>query len=565
MYFVAAAATIATTRFDDGVAFLWIATALLTALLVEMPKNAWPSAIGASAIGSVLATGLVGIGWQAALPLAAINVMEAWIAATLLRRVRHTDAPFESLGWLFRFVASSGIVAPLVTAAAAAAATHLTNGMMIGINFIHWYTGHALGALTFTPVAILFLRGDMRMWPAGVSLRRKGEAVFVLGLVAVTIVAVFAQSVIPMLFLPMLPIILATFRLGRAGAALCVVMLAVIGGTLTLGDLGPIARTHGTTGMRMQFFQFYLAATVLTVLPVAADLARRARLFRALRDSEARYRVLADHSTDIILNLDVDGAIRFASPSVSQLGGYRPADLIGRKATTLIVPDQHTLAEASHRAALLAEGRTITVDYLCLSETGEPRWFENQQRAIIDEHGHIDGVVSVARDISARKALEAELARAASTDPLTGLPNRRAFLQELSHNDAGCIAVFDLDRFKRINDTYGHAAGDRVLETFAEVARLAIRPDDMVARIGGEEFALLLSGATIHQAELVCDRLRAAVANMPIAWEGADIRVTVSGGVASLNGRGGAITMRAADEALYRAKAQGRDRLAIAA
>ncbi len=167
-----------------------------------------------------------------------------------------------------------------------------------------------------------------------------------------------------------------------------------------------------------------------------------------------------------------------------------------------------------------------------------------------------------------------ELTVLACTDPLTGLYNRRHFFERLQaawaeaerHDRPLAVALFDLDHFKRINDTWGHATGDRVLETVARVVRRECRHYDVAARLGGEEFALLLPGAGAREAVAMCERLRRRLAATTVPVEGEDgIRFTASFGVAC---RRRAVDvhdlMRRCDRALYRAKAEGRDRVATA-
>lgn len=566
VYFASAGLTVSATRFDGGVAFIWIASAFLIARLLGTSQRSWWLALAPCLVASMAVTVMFGLGPLSAVPIAAANLGEAVLAAWLLRRSRMPDAPFQSLDWMARFILAVGVAAPLASGLAGATIAHFAVGAAWGSSMLRWYAGHALGNLTFTPIAVLLIRGDIGRWAGESSRRRMVEAVLLLLLVATITLAVFLQDGMPLLFLPMLPLILATFRIGRFGAAASIVILALIGGACTLLGRGPISLMDVSQGTQLQFFQFYLATTVLTVLPVAADLARRGRLFRALRDSEARYRVLAETSTDIILNLDVDGRIRFVSPSIRQLGGYEPEDLIGRSAGLLIAPEHRDRVREAHARTIAARGEAVVVDYLACTRTGDARWFETNARAIVTETGEVDGVVSVVRDIADRKDLESRLAAEAMTDPLTGLPNRRAFvsLMERHGGEPACIALFDIDHFKRVNDRWGHAAGDAVLQTFAQVARRTLRGDDHVARIGGEEFAVLLPRATLDQARLVCERLRRAVANTVTLYDGVSIPITTSGGVALLSGPLDAV-LKAADAALYQAKTDGRDRLAIAA
>jgi diguanylate cyclase (GGDEF)-like protein len=166
---------------------------------------------------------------------------------------------------------------------------------------------------------------------------------------------------------------------------------------------------------------------------------------------------------------------------------------------------------------------------------------------------------------------EAASIAAARTDSLTGIANRAAFLATAGrilarcHRDAAPVSVimFDLDRFKAINDRYGHAAGDAVIKAFCDVASAALRPTDLIGRMGGEEFATLLSGCSIEAAFVRADRIRAAFAESCRFVRGAQIGATASGGVAgSANGDESIeALLETADAAMYCAKAEGRNRI----
>jgi diguanylate cyclase (GGDEF)-like protein/PAS domain S-box-containing protein len=437
---------------------------------------------------------------------------------------------------------------------------------------LHFFLGHALSNLTFAPILILLLQGEI----ASSFQRfrsRKVEAAGLLALSFVTTIVSFAQASFPLLFLPVLPLILVTFRLGRGGAVVSMLFLALFGGAMTLSGGGPAQLIAASQGLRVQFFQFYLAMTVLTAWPVAADLSNRSRIHRRLRVSEAQYRLLADHSSDILMQLSVDAKIRYVSPSIRQLGGYDPAKLVGTNAGELIAPQYREIIRAMHTATMREPGTTHCFDYEAMTADGTHRWFETHSRAIIDEKGAIDGTLSIIRDVSARKATEEALSRAAMTDILTGLPNRRAFQQRIDERlrdrrrvaGQDCIAVLDIDHFKRVNDQYGHDAGDAVLQSFASIARCAVREQEMVVRLGGEEFAILFTDTNIEQAAAICDRLRREVAEAVTIVDDLIIRMTVSGGVAPVGPDGLEHALKAADAALYRAKHNGRDQMALAA
>ncbi|MEE2794417.1 MAG: diguanylate cyclase [Pseudomonadota bacterium] len=568
-YFLLASATIATTRFGNGVAFVWIANAWLLAELSLTSRRHWAAPIAACGLASTIATSLFGFGFDYALPLAFINMSEAIVGALILRYLRPSATRFDSLDAMFVFILAAGLIAPAITAFGGAFVAELT-GKPFWPNWLRWFAGHGLGALAFTPVFTLLLRGDVSYWRQNASRARIIEAIATLfGLLAVAFV-VFAQDQLPLLFLPFLPMTIATFRLGRFGAALSVTILTVVGGYFTLAGTGPVALMGDDLGSRLQFLQFYLAIAVLTILPVAADLARRKQVHEALSDSEARYRLLTANSSDIVMNLDVHGRIRFVSPSIRALGGYDPQALTGTDALDLVHPEDRSRVREAHLQALRTSDTPFIVDYRACRSDGVETWMESHTQGVRDEDGRASGIVSVVRDVSHRKAREAVLTSEAHTDPLTGLLNRRGFAAYIEESGSGTgdrrLAVFDIDRFKQVNDTYGHAAGDEVLRTFARVAKTVVRENDRVARLGGEEFAILLTGSTLDQAMMICERLRRSIEKEVTEVDGRSISVTVSGGIARIAADGDVhSTLAAADAALYEAKRAGRNQLALAA
>lgn len=569
-YFLIASLTVGTTRLGGGVAILFVANAVLTASLLTTPRREWRGALTACGLGSAAATALFGFGLAAAPVFSVINMCEAFVAASLYRRLRGRASPLESLSGFFTFILTAGIVAPLLSGLGGAAIATL-HGADFAMNALRWFAGHALGTITFAPACLLVLSGDIGRWARTSSRRQYAEMAALLPLVAIVSLATFLQPVAPLLFLPWLPVIVATFRLGRLGAAASIGILTLVAGGATLLHLGPIVAFIGPGETALQFLQFYLAASVLAVLPAAAELARRKQLFERLQSSERRYRLLADYSTDIILDIDPDGRIAFASAAIEQMGGYRPADVVGRMASELVDPADISAIRAAHLRALATPGAVETVEYRAILGDGSQAWLETRTQGVFDEDGVALGAVSAIRNVEERRERERVLATEARTDGLTGALNRRAFMREIERAagskrqaECGCIALFDLDHFKGINDRYGHAAGDAVLIAFVKLAKGIVRDGDSVGRLGGEEFVVFLKGASFEQALRICERLRIACAEQ-IPLGGTTGNVTVSAGIATLDGEPAAVVLERADAALYRAKRAGRNRLERAA
>ncbi len=206
-------------------------------------------------------------------------------------------------------------------------------------------------------------------------------------------------------------------------------------------------------------------------------------------------------------------------------------------------------------------------------------WGSTVLSPVEDDAGALRGFTVIIRDATRRRRREEALEAAAYTDALTGVANRRHFDEvagrELDRatrlRDAVSLVVVDADHFKQVNDVHGHAAGDAVLAALARVLRQSAREVDLVARIGGEEFALLLPSTDLGGARATAERVRLAVEQLTVRHEGALLRVTVSAGVAERGpevagqGEGVARLLARADAALYEAKARGRNRVVVGA
>ncbi|MGH2341567.1 diguanylate cyclase domain-containing protein [Segnochrobactraceae bacterium EtOH-i3] len=299
------------------------------------------------------------------------------------------------------------------------------------------------------------------------------------------------------------------------------------------------------------------------------------QLRQALRATEAReaaFRVLAETSSDTIVRGDLNGIRLYISPSVRTLLGYEPEEMLGHRALDITHPDDvpaFRSVMADVRAGRLEVG---VVEQRQRHKDGHWVWMEASIRLIRDpESGEATGYVASVRGIGRRKELETQLARLASHDDLTGLPNRAAFGQHL----AGALAraratgrVFhlfymDLDHFKQVNDTRGHQAGDAVLREVAARFHAELRSDDVVARLGGDEFAALLWVGR-GEAERLANRLIAAI-DRPFHIEGTLLTIGLSIGIASADADGPAADelLARADQALYAAKAAGRHRVRV--
>ena len=293
-----------------------------------------------------------------------------------------------------------------------------------------------------------------------------------------------------------------------------------------------------------------------------------------LRESQAIFQAIVENVGDLVALLDTEGRRIYNSPSYRPL--FSEEDIqIGSSSFMEIHPDDRERIKAVFRRTV-ATGLGERGEFRFVLKDGRVRHIESEGRAIHDAQGKVSKVLVVSRDITERKRMETELLRLATTDFLTGLPNRRHFLARLEEEHArmqrlegqrATVLMLDLDHFKRVNDRFGHATGDNCLKHLTALVRGELRKIDTAGRLGGEEFGIILPGADPTSAQVFAERLRLKVADTPFVFKDQVIQLTVSIGVAAMDGKDAdAVAVLArADRALYGAKEGGRNRLMAAA
>ena len=573
-YFLLASLSLHATKGADNIAAVWPPSGYFLALLLLMPTSARGAAFGGMMAASLAANMLGGTPFWTCFAFTVSNGCEAAVALWLIRR----GGPGALSFMVPRSVASFCIAAFAASIVSAVLAWGFTGK---GLDFfLSWLTTVMLGMLIVTPPIVMLARLVGTHALANTSMGMKAEATAILTITGLVTILSFSQSQFPATFLPCIAVVAAAYRLGPFGAAAGMLIVTIIASLLTGQGYGPIAAIEGVPKIRVLFLQFYLLMMLFTTLPLAALLVVRQRLAKRLEQSN-RWLLQAE---------------------AAALVGHWRVDLVR---WTITWSDQ------TYRVHGLEPGSPVDVDYSVkqyvaedraavrkiLEEairTGKPFQFQGRVRRADGEirhlksHGSIEmtragkpvGIFGTVQDVTetvenarileaARSAAE----RVANTDMLTGLPNRRhtlAFLEKAlvgarDHGAPLAVAIFDIDHFKRINDTHGHAVGDDVIRRVAQRAKAALRDEDMLGRIGGEEFVCILQQSSAQAAEIVAERVRKAVEVGTAAHEGLP-KATISVGLAVYDGEADVEELlHRADKALYVAKREGRNRLRMAA
>jgi diguanylate cyclase (GGDEF)-like protein/PAS domain S-box-containing protein len=384
---------------------------------------------------------------------------------------------------------------------------------------------------------------------------------------AVIAVVVYTTGWGPILSIGFLFGAAAAFQLfGSKATVPCLVWTAMV---VVLGQLA-IALHLAPTIIREPEVQGIAGLGLLGALLVIELLGRAAvgseSLEADLRRSERRFSALVTSSSDIVIIVGADGVLQYASPAFESVLGYPSAEVVNLLGEELIHPEDRSGLHAA-MAAVGTSGSGINEEIRLQREDGSWLWFEAAITNLTSDPD-VNGFVADLRDITRRKDAEDRLAHAALHDALTGLPNRTLILNRAEQmlararrqHTAVAALFLDLDNFKDINDTLGHEAGDQLLADVAARLTSALREEDTVGRLGGDEFIVLIEGVSLAAGSgVVAERIRDVLAPpFSISASVIPFQVTASIGIAEGDRAHPGELLRDADIALYRAKAAGK-------
>jgi len=672
------------TRDVAQVATIWFANGFLIGVIVRSKWRHWPLYLLAGLAGNLLAEAFLGENSLLSTSLALCNSLEVGAAGVLLRRMVDRELVAQQLAARARSILAVVLCMPVLPSLLGGwLYSSAGNATMLLQNTVYWYAADVLGIIIMTPFVFVASSGRL---PRLLKGKHRVRNCLSLALLVAVTSGVFYQDDYPFVFVEFPVLLLTVFEMELMGAVMGLLIVCFIAISFTALGHGPFQlMPHTTTPVRMLLVQFYVAVASLMAYPVGVVLINRRALVRRMRDNEHRYRTLSENCSDVIVCATLDGERTYVSPSVTDVLGWTPAEVLGPARADLVHPDDHeaflgeyqtllggarssvSMYRYRHRAghyvwvesrSRLTSGtgergedeivkvvrdisvrkqmehalakneedlRAITdnvpalISFLdangfiqfcnathevwfkrsresitgChLSELLGAPLFEQQRPAFVGalcgectevdltidqrrtrvsyvprwtSNGEISGAYAIVTDLTSIRAAEDELERLANFDVLTGLPNRHQFNAllkrvELDPQPFGLLFL-DVDRFKNINDTYGHGAGDETLIEVAHRLRSCVRDGDFIARLAGDEFVVLLPQSKGKvDAERVAQRIVESM-QAPFHSSFAELPLSVSVGVARPLGAPNdtQALLKAADEALYSAKAAGRN------
>jgi diguanylate cyclase (GGDEF)-like protein/PAS domain S-box-containing protein len=556
---------------------IWIANGLGLSYLLLVPRWLW-SRYFLVIFGGMLAGGLVVYpnAWQRCAALSACNVLELGLAAFALRKRSAQIPRFCDPRYLFRFALYAIAGAPACASLLFATGYALWAHRFSWSPMVNWFSTDGLGIAITTPACVTLFQNRLRL-PA----KSEGSWFLLVALIPITIGA-FSPWTVPVVFLIYPIVALILFRFGLGWAAVSTLFVTAVGSWFTIHDMGPFAVVGAATSRSSTvLFQLYLGSGMFLIFAASAVLETLRETERKLRETANLHELVTENSRDVIIFADFDGHRNYVSAAAERLAGWSREELLGRKSLELVHPeDRRRVQSVIERLRTGGEGELV--EYRVENTKEGFVWVEGNLRAVRDPlTGLPIGILNILRDISRRKDSERKLKEAyatlealAATDPLTHLANRRAFDQCLANEWRRClrerlpisVLLIDADWFKSFNDTYGHPRGDRCLKQIADSALdVVTRAGDLVARIGGEEFGVILPNTHREGAILVGEKICAALRNANITHASNPTgHVTVSVGCATVvpsAGKHASTLMQKADEALYKAKREGRNRV----
>ncbi len=564
VYFVAGKLGLTLAFLNASATPVWPATGIALAALLVLGYRAWPAVLLGAFLVNLTTTGTL----ASSVGIAVGNTLEAVVGAFLVVRFADGRHAFDRARDVFKFTCLAALGATMVSATIGVASLELA-GLARPADYaavwLTWWLGDATGAIVVTPVLLLWKSRPAPRWTRS----RVFEAVLLLLLLLAVGGLVFGGFLpaenksysLEFLFLPLL--VWAAFRLGPREAAAATLLLSAIAIAGTLGDLGPFVEKSRNESLLL--LQAFLGVVTITTIALAAVVTER----RRVQDSLSLLETAVDNAIEGIFILTPARGnpmprITFVNEAFRRITGLDASAVKGQTLRALPLVENVLESSTGVRRSLYANQRFHSEGLRMRRPNGTEGVVELELAPMPENAPAPTHWIGVLRDVTERAAHLEVLEHQALYDHLTNLPNRVLLRDRLDQairsagrQDASlALLVMDLDRFKEINDTFGHQFGDLLLKEFGQRLRGLLRTADTVARLGGDEFAVLLPEAGgAGDAALMAEKILAAL-GPPFTVEGQSLDVSASIGIALCprDGDDWGTLLRCADVAMYAAK-----------
>lgn len=434
--------------------------------------------------------------------------------------------------------------------------------------FFGWFTIDLLAMMSILPLGLSVTTERAR------KLLHPLKLLELIATAAITMIVVWlsAQYIQIKFIIILMPLLYAAFRLGLLGtsivffATVCMYIAnnIMLGGTDTL---------YTTMSELISYRSLLMCITFIPAFTIATLIEQRDEFSEILQESEERFRGAIKYSATGMALVSPDGKWMVVNPAFCAITGYSENELKIMTYHEITHPDDLPANLALADKIKKREIPSFTIEKRYIKKGGSIIWVSVTASAVTDKNNRVLYYVTQATDITARKKMEEELKHQASHDNLTGLINRREAETKLGLllNDArvarntNSLFFIDLDNFKIVNDTAGHAAGDELLRKVSELLIESVRKTDIVARLGGDEFAVILPDCTLESASRLADTLIDNIKTFKFAWDNKVYEIGVSIGLVTFKPKETSLEtiLSHADIACYTAKNQGGNRVSI--
>ncbi|HEY4484839.1 MAG TPA: MASE1 domain-containing protein, partial [Nitrospiria bacterium] len=516
VYFVSAKLGLMLAFVHPSATPVWPPAGIALAAFLLLGYRVWPAIF----LGALLANAATAGSVATSIGIGAGNTLEGLLGAYLVNRFAGGPGAFDRPRDIFRFAFFAGLVSTMVSATFGVTSLTLggfANRADYGSIWLTWWLGDAAGDLVVAPLIILWRSGSPLQW----TRERIYEAAALLGclvLVGLIVFGGFFPSDIknyPLEFACFPFLVWMAYRFGQREAATGVFMLSGVAIWGTLLGFGPFVRE--TPNESLLLLQAFMGVIAVMINAMAAIISGQKRAEEALRTSERRLAGALDIAEAAVISVDETQRMILFDPNAEKIFGYTAQEVLGQS-LDLLLPSRFTETHQKHI-------REFSAGVDAARRMDERREVYGRRKdgtefpaeAAIFKLNQMGRTVftAVLRDITERKAHTAALEFQAMHDVLTGLPNRillqdrlkQAILAASRESEPVTLFVLDLDRFKEVNDTQGHHAGDLLLRQIGRCLQSTLRESDTVARLGGDEFAVVLPNVDLEGATLIAQKM----------------------------------------------------------